>query len=110
MDDKDVALPVWERRFVRDSNIVARRIAGETVLVPVRANVADLDCLFTLNEVGSLAWDLLDGQATVGQIAEQIAQGFEVSVEEAGRDLGEFLGALETEGLIRPVRAGAGSP
>jgi len=103
--EEEVGFPMRDQRFMRDSNIVARRIAGETVLVPVRANVAELDSLFTLNEVGSLTWDLLDGQATVGQIAERIVARFEVSFEEASHDLGEFLGALEAEGLIRPIPA-----
>ncbi len=89
--------------YVKAPDLVARHIAGETIIVPVRAKVAELDCLFTLNEVASLAWDLLDGQATLGQIAEQIVERFEVSIEEASHDLGELLGALAAEGLVRPV-------
>ena len=95
------------RRFVRRPDVVSRRIAGEAVLVPVRSQVAEIDCLFTLNDMGSLVWDLLDGERTVSQIAEVICESHEVTAEEATRDLLEFLAALESAGLIECAPEGA---
>jgi len=88
------------RRYRKRPDVVSRRIAGEAVLVPVRSQVAEIDSLFTLNEMGSLVWDLLDGERTVSQIAEVICESHEVTAEEATRDLLEFLAALESAGLI----------
>ena len=92
--------------FVKGPDLVARQIAGETIIVPVRANVAELDCLFTLNEVGSLTWDLLDGRTTVGQIAEAICQAFDVAPEAAAADLMAFLDDLREAGVIQPASSG----
>lgn len=88
------------RRYRRRPDVVSRRIAGEAVLVPVRSQVAEIDCLFTLNDMGSQVWDLLDGERTVSQIANVICESYEVTAEEATRDLFEFLSALESAGLI----------
>ena len=88
------------RRFIKRPDVVSRRIAGEAVLVPVRSQVAEIDSLFTLNDLGSTIWDLLDGERTVSQIAEVICESYEVTAEEAMRDLLEFLAALESAGLI----------
>lgn len=107
MNNEEKGFPMQDRRFVRDSNIVARRIAGEAVLVPVRSQVAELDSIFTLNDMGSLVWDLLDGERTVSQIAEVICASYEVTAEEATRDLLEFLAELESAGLIGCAPGGA---
>jgi len=42
--------------YSKDKNLVARSIAGETLIVPVRSGVADLDYIYALNEVGSRVW------------------------------------------------------
>lgn len=95
------------RRYRKGPDVVSRRIAGEAVLVPVRSQVAEIDSLFTLNEMGSLVWDLLDGERTVSQIAEVICASYEVTAEEAMKDLLEFLADLESAGLIGCAPEGA---
>jgi uncharacterized lipoprotein YmbA len=83
----------------RDGKVVTRRIASETVIVPMSANVADLDSVYTLNEVGSFVWELLDGQRTAQSIAETVAAEFDVTLEQAVQDVDELLTALELKGL-----------
>jgi hypothetical protein len=82
-----------------DGKVVTRRIANETVIVPMTANVADLDSVYTLNEVGSFIWELLDGQRTGQSIAEMVAAEFDVALDQAVRDVDELLTALEAKGL-----------
>jgi hypothetical protein len=95
------------RRFAKRPEVVSRRIAGEAILVPVRSQVAELDSIFTLNDMGSLVWDLLDGEKTVSQIADLICASYEVATEEARQDLLEFLAELESAGLIGCAPEGA---
>jgi hypothetical protein len=92
--------------FTKESDLVTRRIADETIIVPVRAHVAQLDCVYTLNEVGGLIWELIDGQTPLGQIAAAICGTYEVTPEEAAKDLNEFLTGLEAAGLIRLASGG----
>jgi hypothetical protein len=82
-----------------DGKVVTRRIANETIIVPMRANVADLDSVYTLNEVGSFIWELLDGGRSAQSIAEMVAAEFDVAIEQAVRDVDELLTALEAKGL-----------
>jgi hypothetical protein len=86
--------------FHKDKNLVARSIAGETLIVPVRSGIANLDYIYALNEVGSRVWDLLNERVPVSQIVDAICSEYEVSPEQAARDIGELLSRLEAAGLI----------
>lgn len=97
------------RQVAREHNgqreFVTRRIADETIIVPVVGGVGDLDAIFTLNEVGSHIWHLLDAPATVQAIVESVAASFDVLPGDAERDVVEFLDKLASAGLIRPLAA-----
>ena len=88
-------------RFVKDNQTVTRAIAGETIIVPIRSGIGDLNSIYTLNEVGTSLWQLIDGQHSVDQLVEQLSKEYEVSKAEAAKDVSDFLTTLEAEGLIR---------
>jgi hypothetical protein len=90
------------RRYIKETNLVTRDIVGETIIVPVKSNVGDLDSIYTLNEMGTLIWGLIDGNNSVGQIVDAICGAYDVTHEEAEKDALGFLKSLETGGLIRP--------
>ncbi len=69
--------------------------------MPVKNNVGDMDSIFTLNEVGTLVWQLMDGQTKLNQIVEAICKEYDIVPEEAEKDVIELIGSLETAGLIR---------
>ena len=81
-------------RCRRSDSIVHRRIGEEAILVPIRGNVADLECIYTLNEVGQRVWHLLDGEKTVEQVCEAVVAEFEVDAEVARGDVVGFLEEL----------------
>ncbi len=91
------------RIYRRDPNFVSRRIENETVLVPIRNNVGDLDCIFSLNPVGALVWEHLDGAATLEAIRDRIVGEYDVSVVAAEADLNAFVAEMESISAIRPV-------
>ena len=86
--------------YSKDKNLVARSIAGETLIVPVRSGIADLDYIYALNEVGSRVWELLNERRPVREIVAAISSEYEVTPEQAARDIGELLSSLEATGLI----------
>ena len=92
-----------EQVFARDPNFVSRRIEAETILVPIRNNVGDLDCIFSLNPVGALVWEQLDGVATLGDIRDRIVGEYDVSATAAEADLNAFVAEMESIAAIRPV-------
>jgi coenzyme PQQ synthesis protein D (PqqD) len=81
--------------------VVTRRIAGETILVPVAGNVGDLEAVYTLNDVGSFIWDLIDGRRSAMAIAEAVSAGYDVPLEQAVPDVDELLDALISKRLVR---------
>ena len=91
--------------YVRENDCVTREIAGETIIVPIRNRVGDLDSIFTLNEVGTMIWQLIDGRTSTHQIAEAIHQAYDVEQEEATRDTVGFLESLKSAGLIKELPA-----
>jgi hypothetical protein len=102
----------WQKTFVKQDGFVTREIGGETVIVPVRNHVGDLDAIYTLNEVGTRIWRLVDGEASVERIGEALCHNFEIHLEEAARDTYDFLRRLETAGLVWPAdpRGGGREP
>jgi len=53
-----------------------------------------------LDEVGSLAWQLLDGDHTVTQVAEAVRERFGEAVEPAEERVGLLIRTLRREGLV----------
>jgi hypothetical protein len=84
-------------------SMVSRRIEDEVILVPIRQNVADLESIYTLSEVGAHIWERIDGRRTTAEILALIVGQFEVSEEEAQKDLREFIEQLSSIGAITKV-------
>ncbi len=91
-----------ERSWARRPGIVARRIAGETILVPVRHRAQEMG-LFTLNEVGTFVWERLDGRRPAGAVVRAVTRAFEVEPARARADLDEFLAQLVEAGCVEEV-------
>jgi hypothetical protein len=92
---------ITNKLVTKEKDLVTRSIAEETIVVPVRNNVGDLDSIYTLNQLGTMIWELIDGRNGVSQIIDAICSAYDVAPEEAERDALEFLKSLETAGLIR---------
>ena len=88
--------------FAKEKDLVTRDIAGENIIVPIKGHVGDLEGIFTLNEVGAMIWQLMDGQTTGRQLVEAVRDEYNVEATEAEKDVVDFLRSLEDAGLIRP--------
>ena len=82
--------------YRRNENFVFRRIEGETILVPIRGNVGDLDCIYSLNPVGALVWEHLDGSQDLDVIKNRIAAEYDVADDTAETDLLSFIEEMKT--------------
>jgi len=88
-----------ESVLCRASGVVARTIAGETILVPVRRRAQEMG-LFTLNGVGTFVWKALDGTRSLREIAGAVASTFEVDPARALADVATFAADLERAGCV----------
>jgi len=91
------------QRYQKDAAIVAREIAGELILVPIRAHADELDSIFTLNETGAWIWEQLDGKKSLADISEGLHSEFEVNIETAQQDLLEIIQNLEAIQAVAKV-------
>lgn len=80
--------------------LIKRDIAGETVLVPVGKTIYDSHGLFVLNELGTFLWALLPGAENADALCDAVLAEYEVSREEAARDISDFLAKLEELGIL----------
>ncbi len=83
------------KQYKRNENVVSRKINNETILVPIKNNVADMGLIYGLNEVGGFVWDYLDGTNRLIDIKEMVMEQFDVSSEEAEQDLCDFVNQLK---------------
>ncbi len=82
---------------------MARTIGDETVLVPIRQQIGDLESIYTLNEVATFIWERLADEPTVAEIALALEETFSAEAAELRRDLEEFLGHLRSLRAIQPI-------
>jgi len=92
-----------EKIYRRNENFVFRRIEGETILVPIRGNVGDLDCIYSLNPVAAMVWERLDGSADLKAIQDIIAEQYDVSADEVRTDLLSFINEMKTIAALEAV-------
>jgi len=89
-----------EKQIVRSQSVVARVIAGETLIVPIRGNVGDLASIYSFNGTGTLVWQLLESPQSVTQLAESVAQEYNVDPAQAERDVSNFVNDMRAVGLV----------
>ncbi|MCB9186996.1 MAG: PqqD family protein [Flavobacteriales bacterium] len=71
-----------------------RKVGNETILVPLSGNVADLNEMYTLNEVGSFIWEKLDSMDSIDEVVVSVLNEFDVDKHEAEQDVNTFLQEL----------------
>jgi hypothetical protein len=91
-------------RFVRSADVVARRIAGELVLVPIGSRTDDAERrtanFFVLNGTGEFLWDLLASARDADELTTELTQHFQIDAFTAGEDVQQFLAELLNCGAI----------
>jgi len=81
--------------YNKKSQFVIRNVGNEKILVPIKNNIANMTEIFTLNEVGSFIWDLIDGGNSEDEIAIAITNEFDIDEVTAKNDLKEFVDKFE---------------
>ncbi|MCP4716424.1 MAG: PqqD family protein [Deltaproteobacteria bacterium] len=89
-----------QNKYCRNKDLVTRDIGGDTIIVPISGDVGDLNAVFTLNDVGSYIWNMLDGRTALADIIDGICAEYDVSPEQADKDLQEIVTSMKDAGLI----------
>lgn len=82
-------------RLRHSANATYQTIEGEAVLIHLQTGD-----YYSLNDVGTSFWKLLDGARTVGDCAAKIAAEYSAPMEVVTADLLELAADLAKEGLV----------
>lgn len=87
--DTDMRYPI------KNIRVATRTIDGEAVVVS-----SDDATLHSLNEVGTIIWEMADGSTSTEDMAQSLCNRFEVGLEQALNDIEEFCGELEKKKIL----------
>lgn len=88
---------------MRSTAVVSRLIADETLVVPIRSGVGDLDAIYSFNPLGTDLWALLEKEVSLEEMCAWVTEHYEVTEERALGDIREFVGELVGTGLVTSV-------
>ena len=84
-------------RMQHSANATFQIVADEAILIHLNSGV-----YYSLNDVGTSFWNLMDGQRTIADCAEAIAAEYSAPRDVVLSDLLELAGELAAEDLARP--------
>ena len=82
-------------RVTVPERVMVRRLGDEYVLLDVASGI-----YFGLDVVGARIWQLLSENHSAPEIADQLAQEFDVTREQAASDLAHLVDELSANGLL----------
>ena len=83
---------------IRDGYLL-RSVAGKNIVVSVGAQL-DFNGMLTLNDTGVFFWNLLSKGASKEEMLDALLKEYDVSAEDASKDIDEFIGKLKDARLL----------
>jgi hypothetical protein len=92
-----------DRLYQRNPSFIYRKIVDEVVLVPIYQDLADMDCIYTLNEVGAFLWEQLEKPVSQSDLQARILDEYEAEPDVLTADMESFLSEMVTIGAVEEV-------
>ena len=86
----------------RKNDFIMQDVGGENLLVPLGAQVMDLNGLITLNDTAACVWELLAAERSLDELTAAVAERFDVDPETARADVQTFVDEIAKIGLLEP--------
>lgn len=90
-------------KYKKKDQIAGRSIAGESFLIPVCGQPADMENIFVLSPLADFIWQRLNGERSLEMIVAEIIENYAVELEQASVDAVDFIGRLLKNDLIEEV-------
>jgi dynactin complex subunit len=87
-------------RYYRNPDFIFRNVAGEAVLIPLLKDVADLEAIYTLNEVGVFIWEQMETPISIKELKQKILAEFEVDEKNLDQDIMNFVVELKEARIL----------
>lgn len=92
-----------EALYERNPDFIFRKIIDEFILVPIHQDVADMDCIYTLNNVGAFVWEQLAQNVSQIELQAALLEEFDAEPAVLAADLENFLNEMTDIGALRKV-------
>ena len=99
MDSKEM-----QEVYKKNGDFVYRNIAGETLLVPIRKAIKELQSIYTLNETACFIWEKIDGRRRLNEIAHLLSSEYNIDKICMETDILEFIRKLKDIGAVQCIR------
>jgi len=86
--------------FAHRGEFALRQVGSESILVPIRNHVGDLDSVYVFTAVAARIWSLFDGNRDVDSIVDTICGEYDAEPAVIRADVDELLQSLEAAELI----------
>jgi hypothetical protein len=83
-----------------DKEYVLRQIGDDYIIVPVGQAALSFNGMITVNETGAFLWEQLVKGTNKEELLRTMVETYEVTREEAERDIDEFLDVLYTNNIL----------
>ena len=83
-------------KITLSKNVFAQEIDEETIILD-----SETQEYFSINEIGKVIWSLIEEKKNLEEIKAEMLDMYEVPEEQIGKDVLNFLQALEQKGLIK---------
>lgn len=81
------------------SGYLLRTVAGKNIVVSIGEEV-NFNGMITLNDTGVFFWNLLQKETTKDEILQAVLEEYDVTAEEASRDIDEFITKLKAAKIL----------
>jgi Coenzyme PQQ synthesis protein D (PqqD) len=99
--------PIETPVYSKNPGFVFRKIAGESLLIPIRKQLNQVNSLYVLNETAATIWDRIDGQTSMDDILDKVTGEFEVTVDQLRQDASILIEDLLSIQAIEAAVSGA---
>lgn len=83
-----------------DKEYVLRQIGDDYIIVPVGKTTLSFNGMITVNETGAFLWEQLIKGTNKEELSRTLIETYEVTQEEAERDIDEFLDVLYKNNIL----------
>ena len=83
-----------------DQEYVLRQIGDDYIIVPVGKAALSFNGMITVNETGAFLWEQLVEGTSKEELLRTMVETYEVTQEEAERDIEEFLDILHKNDIL----------
>ena len=77
-----------------------KKILDDYVVVPTGDNIVDFAVAISLNETGAFLWEQLKEDKTTSQLADALAEEYNVTADDVLADVEDFVDLLNTHNFL----------